>query len=71
MKSLTEGIEYETVDQYREKVTILRDSYFGNEPVLIEDTDVDEERVSRDNNTGPMNNYLSAISRHTKSNRVS
>jgi len=71
LQSLTEGIEYETVDQYREKVTILRDSYFGNEPVLIEDTDVDEERVSRDNNTGPMNNYLSAISRHTKSNRVS
>jgi hypothetical protein len=71
LQSLTEGIEYETVDQYREKVTILRDSYFGNEPVLIEDTDVDEERVSRDNNTEPMNNYLSAISRHTKSNRVS
>jgi len=44
LRELTEGIEFESVEQYREKVTILRDNYFseGAAPkteVFSEDTE--------------------------------
>jgi len=44
LKELSEGIEFESVEQYREKVTILKDNYF-NEDVSSPKTNTFEEET--------------------------
>ena len=62
LRELTEGIEFESVEQYREKVTILRDNYFSESAapkteVFSEDT----ERPIAMSNT--MEAYASSLGR--------
>jgi hypothetical protein len=65
--SLAEGVEAENLDQYREKLNILKESYFNAAPVV---TDMVEEtttkQIAPDANSS-MGMYLSTLNRIAKS----
>ena len=62
-RALSEGIEFETEKQYREKLTVLRESYFNdNVSVITEDLEVEENAAeSATTSTVVMDRYASAI----------
>lgn len=69
LASLSEGIEFETEEQYRDKIQVLRESYFtGNPVVLTEEEETTNQVISEG---GPMDRYMSTLSRHSKHDRVS
>lgn len=70
LASLAEGLQYDSIEQYAEKLSILKDSYFRQVPMnesrevvqsLQESTD---QRILQPNDT--MGAYLSVISRQAK-----
>ena len=75
LRSLAEGIEYDDADQYKEKLNVLKESYFDKSnpdasnydeaQTLSEDTSKETETPS-----GPMSHYMNAISRHSKYNKL-
>ena len=68
LASLTEGIEFENEQQYRDKISVLRESYFNNTPVLTEETETTNQVISEG---GPMDRYTNVIGRHASYNKVS
>ena len=72
LASLTEGIEFDSVDQYKEKVQILKESYFNSKAesrssqVLAESASTSAPMVNDD----MMSHYVSSISKHLKSVNV-
>lgn len=71
MKSLAEGVEFESAEDYAEKLETIKENYFPQEEVLSEDTSVDEEPVELDEETEvqvdpAMKAYMDAISRSIK-----
>ena len=69
LASLAEGLQYESVEQYAEKLSILKENYFRlNTQVSRETVDSLEEsadkRIVQSNDT--MGAYLSTISRQVK-----
>jgi len=71
LASLSESIEFEDEDQYREKVQILKESYFGNDSESSASYLTEEGGDDSQVNDNPvMNNYMSAISRHSDSNKM-
>ena len=68
LASLSEGIEFNSENQYRDKIAILRESYFSDEPTMVEHLENNTQEILSE---GPMNNYMSAISRHSTANKVS
>ena len=73
LASLSEGIEFDDAEQYREKIQILKESYFGDNPntsseyLTEEGSSNSDEQVS---NNPAMNVYMGAISRHANSNKM-
>ena len=68
LASLTEGIEFDSEDQYRDKIAVLRESYFTNSPILTEEVETTNQVISEG---GPMDRYTNTISRHSSYNKVS
>lgn len=68
LASLTEGIEFENEEQYRDKIAVLRESYFSNTPVLTEEVETTNQVISEG---GPMDRYTNTIGRHANYNKVS
>ena len=68
LASLTEGIEFETESQYRDKIAVLRESYFNNTPVLTEESETTNQVISEG---GPMDRYTNTIGRHSSYNKMS
>ena len=68
LASLVEGVEFEDEEQYREKVTILRESYFDNVPQLTEEYESTSKEFEVESG-GSMDVYMGAISRHSKVNK--
>lgn len=71
IKSLAEGVEFESVEDYAEKLETIKENYFPQEEVISEDTSVDEDPVMIDEETEVqvdpgMKAYLDAISRSIK-----
>tara|TARA_Y100001963_G_scaffold134848_1_gene195851 strand:+ start:1203 stop:2363 length:1161 start_codon:yes stop_codon:yes gene_type:complete len=69
LKSLAEGLEFDSVEQFEEKLNVLKENYFkGDTPsemsFISEDTT--EEDRSSENLTGSMKTYADAISRTIK-----
>jgi len=73
LRSLAEGIEYDTDETYKEKLNLLKESYFNKtnpkssnfeETVLIEE-------IKEDEKTGQMADYMRAISKHSSYNKLS
>jgi hypothetical protein len=77
LANLAEGMEYDSADQFRNKIQILKESYFGNGHASSQSAPVAMPRVSRkldilDTASEPeminegMDIYRKAISRHLK-----
>lgn len=69
LASLSEGIEFETEEQYRDKIAVLRESYFSEEPVVItEEVETTNQVI---NEGGPMDRYMNTLSRHANYDKMS
>ena len=77
LANLAEGLEYENTDQFRNKIQILKESYFGNGNTQIQSAPVSMPRFAPkvdilDTASEPeminegMDIYRKAISRHIK-----
>jgi hypothetical protein len=69
LKALSEGLEYDNENQYAEKLSVLRESYFSDNDVIItEDEDVDENTDSEatPQTSSIMESYTDAISKQVK-----
>jgi len=72
-RTLAEGVEFDTAENYRKKLEIVKEQYFTEKKVVaktIEEQEIVEldEEVSAPHvkQTGPVANYVSAISRTIK-----
>lgn len=69
LRSLAEGLEFDSVDQFEEKLNVLKENYFkGDSPSemsFISEESTDEDR-SDENLTGAMKSYADVISRTIK-----
>ena len=74
LRSLAEGIEYDDSDQYRDKLNVLKESYFDKsnpESSNFEETVLTEEtEAEKTEHTGQMAHYMRAISKHSKYNKM-
>ena len=77
LRSLAEGLEYDSDESYKEKLNLLKESYFNKtnpkssnfeETVL---TEVIQETKTDGNQTGQMADYMRAISKHSTYNKLS
>lgn len=71
LSSLAEGLEYETVDQYVDKLNILKETYIkqlpsNNSRMLIESFEETTNKTINASSNDPMNVYMSAIQRQAK-----
>ena len=74
LRTLAEGVEFDTIDTYRTKLEIVKEQYFGEKKAvaakLIEETEIvelDESVVTPAKTVaGPVANYVSAIARTVK-----
>ena len=74
LKTLAEGVEFESVDGYKQKVQVIKESYFTPEVVSESNSSDDEEPIELEEETKKivepaMANYVSAISRTAGSSR--
>ena len=75
LRSLVEGIEYETEEQYREKINVIKESYFGTHAFskkteLFNEAPQSDSAETVDPITDPvMSVYSNAISRTSSPNR--
>jgi hypothetical protein len=69
---LAEGLEYDTLDQYREKLSLLKESYFGLSSTsmnVISEDEVEIEDTTEDVINDPqMNRYSQYLSKQSKHN---
>ena len=67
-RSLAEGIEFDSVDTYREKLEVIKEGYFNSasESSMNFNDDATEDLNETPNPQGTMSNYANAISRHMK-----
>jgi len=64
LRSLAEGIEFETEEQYREKLDILKESYFNGDTIYSEDDVSSSDNQIVEN--AHMQSYMSALSKTSK-----
>jgi hypothetical protein len=72
---LAEGLEYDTIDQYRSKLEILKKSYFSRRPAVtgssnpepeLNDADITEGSQPVSSEDPVMNSYLQSINRQVR-----
>ena len=68
LRALSEGLDYDNVEDYSNKLNTLKESYFSNKPATVSEDVSDLEPVELDEETqpkatGPIANYAAAISR--------
>lgn len=73
LRSLVEGIEYETEEQYREKINVIKESYFGNNSKKTELFNEAPQQKSTESvpviSDPVMSMYSNAISRTSSPNK--
>ena len=85
LRTLAEGIEFDSEELFEEKLSVLKESYFGNarrirkaapvtnelnEAVILESGEDEQEQVEEPATNNPiMQNYISALSRKGLKNR--
>tara|TARA_R110001583_G_scaffold190031_2_gene353925 strand:+ start:1141 stop:2268 length:1128 start_codon:yes stop_codon:yes gene_type:complete len=75
LRSLAEGIEYDNADQYKEKLNVLKESYFDKSNPDASNYDeaqtLSEETTEKtETSSGPMSQYMNAISKHSNYNKM-
>lgn len=73
-KSLTEGLEYTNVDEYKRKIGIIKENYFNGKTVLTEEADELDEVVIGDNTNNKfvdpeIASFAKAISKNVRNSR--
>ena len=67
LSSLTEGIEFEDASQYREKVEVIKETYFGDKSkkatLLEENLETTSDEESQEELSPSMSVYANAIAR--------
>ena len=67
LRALSEGLDYDSAEDYSNKLNMLKESYFGAKPAVassVEDEDpIDLDEETKPNLKGGMANYAAAISR--------
>ena len=63
--SLAEGLEFDSIDQYAEKLNVIKENYFG-ENVITEDIEETTDQTISEGATPGMERYVNTISRHLK-----
>lgn len=72
LASLSEGIEFVDENQYRDKINILRESYFANVPSTTEElVESSGESTPTPEAGSPMDIYMNSIHRHSKRDKMS
>ena len=70
LATLSENLEFSSVEQYTQKVQLLKESYFGNGSYINKPTDDGSSSMPNTpvntNNSPLMEGYVNAISRHLK-----
>lgn len=67
LASLAESVEFSNVEDFRNKLTIIKENYLKAAPVAAQDMQViAEQREIPQNNEGPMSAYVNSISRQVK-----
>jgi hypothetical protein len=61
--SLSAGIEFDTVDQYKEKLSTIKESYFGDSPQVLNEAETTNQQISHG---GSMDMYMNTIHKHNK-----
>ena len=62
LSELSKGVEFESEEQYREKLATLKESYFNAKPV-VESSEVTSEESIVEDHTSAMSQYLSALTK--------
>ena len=62
LSELSKGVEFESEEQYREKLTTLKESYFNAKPV-VESSEVTSEESIVEDHSPAMSQYLSALTK--------
>ena len=62
LAELSKGVEFESEEQYREKLDALKESYFAKKPV-VESQEVISEEAPVVENTAAMDAYLQALTK--------
>jgi hypothetical protein len=71
LASLSENIQFEDADQYREKIQTLKESYFSGEATESASYLTEEGSDTKQTSDNPaMNVYMNAISRHSDANKT-
>lgn len=72
LSELAESVEFDTLDEFSEKLSVLREQYFGTEvgsqsvsskKVLFEENEVLEEETTGQKVAGPMASYVNTLTR--------
>ena len=62
LSELSKGVEFESEEQYREKLSTLKESYFNAKPV-VENSETNPEDAIPEDHGSAMNAYLSALTK--------
>ena len=72
LKILADGLEFESADQYKEKIEVLKEYYFTNIVTEAEEEDTSTEKsIDSDSVMGQYTNALGVLSANRKSNQLS
>ena len=68
LRSLSEGVEYDTPEQYKEKLEVIKENYFGENAVVAndEDTTTPTGEVEYESNGTIMDAYVNSLTRSIK-----
>jgi len=62
LSELSNGVEFESEEQYREKLSTLKESYFNAKPI-VENSEINPEDAIPEDHGSAMNAYLSALTK--------
>jgi len=68
--SLAEGVDFDSLQQYEEKLNVLKESYFNAAPVVNEMVEETTNKQINPENTSSMGVYLSTLDRLAKTNKL-
>ena len=63
LSELSKGVEFESEEQYREKLSTLKESYFNAKPIVESNSETNPEDAIPEDHGSAMNAYLSALTK--------
>ena len=66
LRSLSEGLEFDSAEQYEEKLNVLKENYFGTKTSLTESTEEPIVNDAEEAPKGPMGLYVQSLTKTLK-----